>query len=174
MRQVAAMTPRRGSASAVAVLLCLSLVAVADASSPPAGKLTGHIKPSGRAELRISYKRIDGRKYRSYDWSLDRIPLHCKSGHEISKPSVEGGMTIWNRYADDQPFGITEVGGSLRHPVYKATVHGHLVSRNKARGLVRVHGSSVPLRGGGHGRCESHRLHWKAHRSNGDLSSPWA
>lgn len=146
---------------ALAIAACLGLAVVANASSPPAGKLTGHIDPSGHATLNISYRTRDHTKYRSYTWSLRRVPLKCKGGPAIARDRLTGGVMLRNKGAGHKPFGL---GVSSSGPNYKASVTGHMVSRNKARGIVHVSGSEVPLSGGGHDKCDSGLLHWQVTR----------
>src|SRR6266511_4263236 len=148
----------------LALLACLAIAVIADASSPDPGKFVGQIRPSGSAELRIHYRRIDHARFRIYHWVFDGVPLHCPQGREVSRLSVDGKEKARNRFADHQPFGYTVSEGSSGHPTYATKVRGRLVTRNKARGVVRVHGSSVRLCGGGHGNCDSGRLHWTVRR----------
>src|SRR4051794_27836678 len=149
----------------VALALCAGLAIAAYTSSPHQGTLKGQIKPSGHAKLRIHYRHTDGQNMRWYRWHFYRVPLKCKGGPAIARRAAKDGEGIWNRFADGASFGGTWAELDRPHHVtYREHVSGKLITPDKARGLVRVSGASVPLRGGGHDECDSGRLHWKVRR----------
>jgi hypothetical protein len=133
--------------------------------SPRPGTLRGHIAPSGHAKLRIHYRHAHHERIRWYTWHFYRVPLKCKSGPAVSRLTVKGGEGALNRYADRDPFGGASVALNNRHRVlYGEHVTGKLIDQTEAHGLLRVSGAKVPLRGGGHDKCDSGHLHWKVSR----------
>jgi len=148
----------------VALITCLVIAGGIALADPHAGKLRGSIRPAGKAMLEIDYRRIDGARFREYSWTLNRVPLTCEGGPAISRAPVDGSLFVRNKFADGQAFGLTEGSGSLEDPVYLAKVIGRMRGPDRARGIVRVRGSSVPLRGGGHDECDSGRLRWRVTR----------
>jgi hypothetical protein len=101
---------------------------------------------------------------RWYRWHFYRVPLKCKSGPAVSRITVKGGEGIWNRYADRNPFGGGFASWKAKQRDYREFVLGRLIDPRKARGVLRVSGSDVPLRGGGSDKCDSGLLHWRVRR----------
>lgn len=148
----------------ICLAACAGLALAANTSSPRQGTLKGQMNPSGHAKLLIYYRHQHGEKIRWYRWHFYRVPLKCKSGPAVARYAVKGGEGIWNKYADRNPFGGVSAEGSAKKPALREAVTGRLIDPNKAKGFVRVSGSGVPLRGGGHDKCDSGRVRWKVER----------
>jgi hypothetical protein len=109
----------------VAFVAALSLPGGVSATSPPPGKLTGAIQPSGHAKLRIRYAHKHHERVRYYSVHFYRVPLKCTSGAAVARYTVKGVEEIRNRYADRNPFGFSSSEGNPKHPFYKEKVSGH-------------------------------------------------
>jgi hypothetical protein len=59
------------------------------------------------------------------------------------------------RRQEELPFGGVFAESNAKERGYREFVSGRLIDSGKARGVLRVSGSDVPLRGGGHGECDS-------------------
>jgi hypothetical protein len=149
---------RRCLTVSVAVALCVG--AIVGTASAWHRTLTGSIDPSGSARVHIGFKRIDHARFRVYRWSFDRVPLRCGGRRATARDSVDGSEAIRNSAPGRDEFGYGVADGGPGKPSYAARVRGRLVRRDKARGILRVHGTAVPLKGGGQDRCDSGRLHW--------------
>ncbi len=146
-----------------ALILPLVLAAVAESSHPSSGVLKGPVDAGGRAKLEISYSRMQGHRYRTYKWRIREVRVKCEHlGARTYGSTIQGGNTVWNRYADRGPFGVVagDPGGSE-----VSKVSFILRDADKATGYVRVHGTNVHLAGGGHDSCDSGRLHWVVRRA---------
>jgi hypothetical protein len=125
--------------------------------------LQGPIEKGGRAEIEIGPGKIDGTPVNRYRWEFRRLHLRCSGTSEIAKHPVEGGFAA-NAEFDHvgESWGVSGTGEVGPGGDYKTKVSGRLVSRQKARGWVRVYGTDVAIRGGGSEPCDSGRLHWIA------------
>ncbi len=143
----------------VTIGLCAGFASAAIAP----GTFTGHVEPSGRAEVTIQYKHQHGRVLRSFDWRLERVPLKCTSGPAVARDGVGGGES---RGAHARRFGMGEISGGPGQPPpeFSAFSGGHIAGKDEIAGYVTIHGTQIPLRGGGTDRCHSGRLHWTATR----------
>jgi hypothetical protein len=137
--------------------------AAATASTLEDATLKGAIEKSGRAEVAVSSGKIQGTSVNRYRWEFRRISVRCSGRSEVAKHPVEGGFDA-NAEFDHvgEPWGISGTAEVGPGGDYRTKVSGRLISRRKARGWVRVYGTNVAIRGGGHESCDSGRLHWIA------------
>ncbi len=176
------------ASAAIAVVMALTLasaLASATPPPPPGGRdkpipgtrhvFRGSIERSGRAKLTVRLVHTGHVRARKYSLVLRRVRARCNGHWLVVQGPITGGMTIWNRYAHDgQFFSGVSVDGDPRHPSFAETSKGRLLPPGvplgqalRARGIVRVWGSSVPLRGGHSERCRSGRLRWRAGSTSG-------
>lgn len=152
---------RSGIGLAIAGAVCAVVAAVSWAGDGQT--LKGDIERSGQATIRVSVEtRKDGHRYRKTEYRFTELQVRCGEREREFRFGVSGGETVWLRYADRNPFGTVTISGPAGNPAVKTKVVGRLVTPRRARGFVRVSGSSVPLEGGGSARCDSGRLHWAA------------
>jgi hypothetical protein len=157
----------RGAVLAVAVIAC-GLVAATSQALGTAGKhaLKGPLDRGGEVVIKVSRGEFDGTTTRKYEWTFDPVQVRCSGKWRVARFPVTGGMEINIRYEPKpgESWGISGTGAEGPHGTYGDKVAGRLVTHAKARGWVRVHGTGVPLRGGGFDDCDSGRLHWVARR----------
>jgi hypothetical protein len=147
----------------VAVLAACALAATSAATTLEDATLKGPIEKGGRAEIAISSGKIQGTPVNRYRWEFRRISVRCSGRRETARRPVEGGFDHDAEFDHvGAPWGITGTGVAGPAGDYNTKVSGRLVSRRKARGWVRVYGTAVAIRGGGHEDCDSGRLHWVA------------
>ncbi len=130
--------------------------------------LYGVVQPSGKVTMTVRLVRIRHQRLRAYTWKFRNLRLHC-----AGRPAVFRGFTageaIRNRDADRFGYRVFFRDAPPRRSSLTETVSGRLLDplkplrrRRRATGFVRVNGSRVPLRGGGHAKCDSGRLRWSA------------
>jgi hypothetical protein len=154
---------RRSRTTVLAVVAAGVLSATAAAVTLEDVTLRGPIENGGRAEIETSHGRIQGTPVNRYRWEFRRLSVRCSGETRIARDPIEGGFDYNSDYDHiGEPWGISGTAGIGPGGSYRTKVSGRLVSRGKARGWVRVYGTDVAIRGGGHESCDSGRLHWIA------------
>lgn len=149
-----------GMALAAAIALGIAVPAQAGNGVPQPVELRGGMEQGGRAEVDVSYVKRDGELYRKYRYRFSGITVHCDGQRHKAADPIGGSETIWDKYADRNPFGVDTISGPFNDPDYKSSIRGHLDKPTRAHGWVRVSGHDVSLKGGGQGECNSGRLRW--------------
>jgi len=143
----------------VGVVLVAALVFTAMAAAKKT-VLTGLFDGGGKARVAVAGATADG-KYRKVVYSFRHITVRCDGDGEqrLAADRVAGGNSDESGLIH---FGNTVISGPAKHPKYLAKVHGTFTHPGEARGYVRVSGTRVPLKGGGHADCDSGKLKFEA------------
>jgi hypothetical protein len=124
-------------------------------------RLSGPITPSGTGKVRIGSAELRAGEFRTYRFTFKAVPLNCEGTSETAKRLRTAVYVPADRRPshDRLQARVQSSGPTLD---YTLEVVGRRHRARKVAGSVRVHGSAVPLRGGGSADCDSGALRWKA------------
>jgi hypothetical protein len=141
---------------AVAAMLVAAPIAAA------AGKTTtysGDIDGGGTIEFTVkTTKKHHKKKSKVIDFRFEGLPLDCAGGDGTETTS---GALNFKVPVKKGKFTVDAVLGSSQNPKAALLANGK-IKKGSARGDIRVHGTEVPLDGGGTGDCDSDTVDWSA------------
>lgn len=141
---------RKYTIASLAAVLALALPTTVGAATK---KFEGAIDNGGTVEFSIK-KTNDGKKLVRWIWR--DMPAACNGGAEEVSGSIGFNVKVKNN-----KFELDAIQGTSQNPTARMTAEG-TVNRNNASGELRVHGSAVPIDGGGTDNCDTGKEDWSA------------
>jgi hypothetical protein len=145
-------------AGLLAALVGVVLIA-APADAGEKRVLRGTVGATGKARVTISFEVREQVRNRAVGFRFRRIEVRCDGDGQIRYASGPIAGSNSGPASQGKDFGVAALGQD-----YSWRVRGKVESPRKVRGTVRLHGSAVPLKGGGEADCDSGRLHFMATR----------
>ena len=143
---------RKYTIAAMGAVIALALPTTVSAA---AKKYEGPIENGGTVEFSIK-KTNNGKKLVKWVW-LD-MPAACDGGAEEVSGEISFNVKVKNNR-----FKLDAIQGTPQNPTARMTAKGKINGDN-ATGEIRVHGSSVPIDGGGTAPCDTGTEDWSASR----------
>lgn len=154
---------RARRATAVAALFVIAAMAVTAGAALGAASwsMAGPVTPSGTVDLEVTAHTKHGQRVRRYAVSFTDIPLECDDG-PATFDIPTNGITV-SASPEGDGFGLGMSVLARHHKVLRAwRFDATVVPRESAEGIVRVHGTKVPIGEGERDRCDSGKLNWTA------------
>jgi hypothetical protein len=137
-----------------AAVTLIAVLAFALPATAAAATFSGSADPSGTVSFRLT--RVDGAT-KVKNFTAHKLPIDCSEGSFTASGKLTFGVSVQGKR-----FSASAGDGSGSTFV----LHGKLTHRRKrARGTIRIHGSSVPTDDGSrHHDCDTGALAFHAHR----------